>query len=229
MSLASPAGKQPSSKGFSEFMSIFKKPKDPQDGSPRLYRAESIDRSIKPQIYKTHVVSLCGLLSVVYCPWSTVRGLLSVVYCPWSTVRGLLSVVYCPWSTVCGLLSVVYFMHLLMRWIECSCTNHLFSHHLTNHPLSPHHPSHLFPIISPSIPSVLTSSHHPSPQSSHRLTIHLSSIISPSIVSTPSSLVQDAHSGSVGAVSFSPTGTYMATGGFDNTVKVWDATSLDSE
>ena len=173
---------------------------------------------------------------MVYCLWSTVCGLRSVVYGLWSTVCGLLSVVYCLWSTVCGLLSVVYFMPLLMRWIECSCTNHLFSHHLTNHSLSSHYPSILYhlticpicsPIISPSIPSVLTSSHHPSIL--YHLTIHPSSIISPSIISTPSSLMQDAHSGSVGAVSFSPTGTYMATGGFDNTVKVWDATSLDSE
>ena len=66
MSLASPAGKQPSTKGFSEIFSMFKKTKDPalssQDDSPRFYRAESIDRSIKPQIYKTHVVSLCGPL-----------------------------------------------------------------------------------------------------------------------------------------------------------------------
>jgi autophagy-related protein 16 len=38
----------------------------------------------------------------------------------------------------------------------------------------------------------------------------------------------DAHTAAVNAVCFSSTGAHMATGGFDNTVKIWEATGQDT-
>ena len=40
------------------------------------------------------------------------------------------------------------------------------------------------------------------------------------------SVVTDGHDGQIWALSTSPTGTLFATGGYDNAVKVWDASTM---